>query len=256
MNTSTSIVISDLHVPNQAQPVVKLVLDFIRSEKPDRVHILGDACDFVQISRFDKDPTRKETLQDELDGVRDLLTEIRDAAPKAKIIYSEGNHEFRLRRYLMSEAKGLAGLRALTLEKLLDFKTLRIKFQPQDRPYRIGHLLFTHGQFVSKWSAYSAKRHFERYGCCVIHGHTHRLGAYYHTDLSDTFAAFENGCLSTLTPDYVTAPDWQNGFSVVSHCKGFFSVEQIAVIHQQFCFRGRVFGKMKTNPSNMVEDLS
>jgi len=256
MSTSTSLVLSDLHCPYHDVAVTKMVVDFIRAQRPQRIHLLGDQFDAWSLSKFDKDPTRKETLQDELDCVRDLLTEIRDAAPKAKIIYSEGNHEYRLRKYLMSEAKGLAGLRSLALEKLLDFNTLRIRFQPMDRPYRIGHLLFTHGQFVSRWSGYSAKRHFERFGCCVIHGHTHRLGAYYHTDLSDTFAAFENGCLSTLTPDYMTAPDWQNGFSVVNHCKGFFSVEQVAVIHRQFCFRGRVFGKMKTNPSNVIEDLS
>ena len=40
-----------------------------------------------------------------LDVVLDWLTELRDAAPRAKIIYSEGNHEFRLRKYLRSEAK-------------------------------------------------------------------------------------------------------------------------------------------------------
>ncbi|MDR1493258.1 MAG: hypothetical protein LBT05_11115 [Planctomycetaceae bacterium] len=214
-----SIVINDLHVPFQNAAAVKMAVDFIREQKPGMIHILGDACDFYSVSRFDKDPTRRLNLQEEIDAVRDWLRELRDAAPRSRIIYSEGNHEYRLRKYLMSEAKALAVLRALTLEKLLDFDSLKIRFQPQERPYRIGHLLFTHGQYVSKWSAYSAKRHYERFGCSTIHGHTHRLGAFYHTDLTDCFAAWENGCLSTLTPDYVTAPDWQNGFSVVYHNK-------------------------------------
>ena len=255
-NNNTSIVISDVHLPFSQPVATQMVVDFIRELKPGRIHLLGDILDAQSVSRFDKDPVRKENLQDELDSVRDWLTALRDAAPRAKIIYSEGNHEFRIRKYLMSEAKALAGLRALTLEKLLDFKTLRIKFQPQDRPYRIGHLLFTHGQLISRWSAMSAKRHYERFGCCTIHGHTHRLGAFYHTDISDTFAAFENGCLSTLTPDYVTAPDWQNGFSVVYHSKNFFHVDQVAIIRNRFCFHGKLHEKKNDSITGLVEDLS
>lgn len=255
-NSKTSIVLSDAHVPFNDAKITRLVFDFVRELAPGTIHLLGDLADFYSISKFDKDPARRLNLQEELDSVRDWLRELRDASPKSRIIYSEGNHEFRLRKYLMSEAKALAGLRALTLDKLLDFDSLKIRFQPSDRPYRIGHLLFTHGEFVSRWSAMSAKRHFERFSCCTIHGHTHRLGAFYHTSISDTFAAFENGCLSTLTPDYMTAPDWQNGFSVVHHSKSFFNVEQVSIIHSQFCFRGRMYGKLKSRPASHVEDLS
>ena len=255
-NRSLGLTIADVHAPFQQKAATQMVIDFIRDVRPGTIHILGDACDLFSVSKFDKDPTRKETLQDELDCVRDLLMEIRDAAPRARIIYSEGNHEYRLRRYLRSEAKALAGLRALTLDKLLDFQQLRIRFQPQDRPYRIGHLLFTHGQHVSRWSGMSAKRHFEQFGCCVIHGHTHRLGAFFHTDISDTFGAFETGCLSTLTPDYVTAPDWQNGFSVIYHSKNYFHVDQVAIIKNKFCFHGKLYQKRAAVPSNAVEDLT
>ena len=252
-----SVVVADVHFNAHDPDAVKLVLRFIREQRPGRVHILGDAIDAQSISRYDKDPARTANLQDELDSVRDWLTELRDAAPKAQIIYSEGNHEFRLKKYLRSEAKGLAGLRSLALEELLDFKRLRLHWQPQDRPYRIGHLLFTHGQYVSRWSAMSAKRHYEQYGCCVIHGHSHRLGAFYHTDVTGTIGAWEVGCLSTLNPDYVTAPDWQNGFAVVNHSNnGCFSVELVAIIQNQFWFRGCPFGKQRAIPANIVEDLT
>ncbi|HBT77054.1 MAG TPA: hypothetical protein DEB39_09040 [Planctomycetaceae bacterium] len=251
-----SICISDLHLPSHNVKAVKMVVDFIREQKPGRIHVLGDAIDMWTLSRFDKDPARRLNLQEELDAVRDWLRELRDAAPHSQIIYSEGNHEYRLRKYLMSEAKALAGLRALSLDQLLDFQKLRIRFQTQDRPYRIGHLLFTHGQFVSRWSGMSAKRHFEQFGCCVIHGHTHRLGAFYHTDINDCYGAWEVGCLSTLNPDYVTAPDWQNGFAVVHHSSKYFSVELVAIIRDQFAFRGSLFGRSKATPSTIVEDLS
>ncbi len=247
MTLSTfDICVGDAHIPFESKPVFKMVVNFIRDHPPQRLHLLGDLLDGYSISRFDKDPVRKDNLQDELDSVRQRLTELRDAAPKATLIYSEGNHEYRLRRYLMSEAKALAGLRSLALEKLLDFDKLKIRFQPADRPYRVGQLLFTHGNLVSKWSGASAKRHYEKYGCCVIHGHSHRLGAFYHTDINTTYGAWENGCLCSLTPDYVTAPDWQHGFSVVHYAKHFFHVEQIAITNGQFCYAGQVVGRRMT----------
>jgi len=159
-----NVCLGDIHLPFFDPTAVKMALKFIQQEQPGCVHLLGDLCDMHSLSRYDKDPNRRLNLQEELDIVRDWLTELRDAAPRAKIIYSEGNHEFRLKKYLRSEAKALAGLRALSLDKLLDFDKLHILWQPHDRPYRLGHLLFTHGSLISKWSACSAKRHFERYG--------------------------------------------------------------------------------------------
>ncbi|NQU19771.1 MAG: hypothetical protein HQ567_00700, partial [Candidatus Nealsonbacteria bacterium] len=161
-NNRMGVVLSDVHVPFQDKSVCRMALAFIREHRPATVHLLGDIADFYSISRFTKDPARKEDLQEDLDATRKFLSDVREAAPAARIVFSEGNHEFRLRRYLASEAKALAMLRDLRLERLLDFESLKIRFQPQDRPYRVGPLLFTHGQLVRKWSAASARGHFEK----------------------------------------------------------------------------------------------
>ena len=254
-NSKLHAVLSDLHLPFFDPTAVKMAVEFIREQRPATVHLLGDVGDYFSISRYDKDPVRRLNLQEELDSIRDWLTELRDAASKAKIIYSEGNHEFRLRKYLRSEAKALAGLRALSLEKLLDFDKLHIRWQPQDRPYRVGSLLFTHGQLVSKWSGQTARQHYERYGCCVIHGHTHRLGAFYHTNIMDTFASWENGCLCSMTPEYITSPDWQHGFSVVWTDRDRFHVEQIALIDGVYCYHGKTVRKKgKSTDRPKVDD--
>jgi len=252
------VVLSDVHCPFQDKSACRMALAFIREHRPATVHLLGDVADFYSISRFVKDPARKEDLQADLDATRAFLGQVRDAAPSARIVYSEGNHEFRLRRYLASEAKALAMLRDLRLERLLDFESLGIRFQPQDRPYRVGSLLFTHGQLVRKWSAASARGHFEKYGCCVIHGHSHRLGAFYHRDINDTYAAWENGCLCNLNPDYVTAPDWQHGWSVVWSHRDYFHVEQVAVVKGRYNYHGKVCGRKRLSPTAHfeVEDIA
>ena len=251
------VVLSDVHAPFQDATVCRMALEFIREHRPGTIHLLGDIGDFYSISRFDKDPARREDLQQDLDAARDFLRQLRDAAPAARLIYSEGNHEFRLRKYLRREAKALAQLRNLQLEKLLDFGTLRIRYQSQDRPYRVGSLLFTHGQLVRKWSAHSARGHFEKFGCCVIHGHTHRLGAFYHRDINETWGAWENGCLCNLNPDYVTAPDWQHGWSVVWTHRDYFHVEQVAVVKGRYNYHGKMHGRRRLSPTALfeVEDL-
>jgi len=256
-NRRMGVVLSDVHVPFQDKSVCRMALAFIREHRPATVHLLGDIGDFYSVSRFDKDPSRKEDLQQDLDATRDFLAEVREAAPRARVIYSEGNHEFRLRRYLRSEAKALAMLRDLRIEKLLGFDELRIRFQPHDRPYRVGSLLFTHGQLARKWSGASARGHFERFGTCCIHGHTHRLGAFYHRDIGDTYVAHENGCLCNLNPDYVTAPDWQSGWSVVWSQRDYFHVEQIAVVKGRFNYHGKMYGRRRLSPTANfeVEDL-
>ncbi len=241
--------LGDIHLPHADPVAVNMAVAFIKTQRPGTIHLLGDVGDYFSISRYDKDPMRRLNLQEELDAIRDWLAELREAAPRAKIIYSEGNHEFRLRRYLRSEAKALAGLRALSLEKLLDFDKLHIRFQSQDRPYRIGSLLFTHGQLVAKWSGQTARQHYEKFGCCVIHGHTHRLGAFYHRNIESTFGCWENGCLCSLNPDYTTAPDWQHGFSVVWMNQDRFHVEQVALIDGVYCYHGRTVGRRKTSAS-------
>jgi UDP-2,3-diacylglucosamine pyrophosphatase LpxH len=252
------VVASDIHAPFQDRAVVNLLLRFIRDHKPGYVHLLGDIVDCYQISRFSKDPLRKENLQDELDAGRRFLQRVRDAAPRSRIIYSEGNHEKRLTKYLRSTAPELAGLRCLQLPELLSFDELGVKYRSEQNPYRVGSLLFTHGQVVRKWAAWSAKGHWEKFGCCVIHGHTHRLGTFYHRDIDDTYGAWENGCLCDLNPEYVVAPDWQHGWSVVWSDKEYFHVEQIIVVKGRFNYHGRMHGRKRLSPTAIfeVEDVS
>jgi len=258
VNKRLGVVISDVHIPFQDKTVCRMALNFISEHRPAAIHLLGDISDFYSISRFVKDPSRKEDLQDDLDQTKVFLAEVRDAAPSARLIYSEGNHEFRLRKYLASEAKALALLRDLRLEHLLSFDQLRIRFQPHDQPYRIGSLLFTHGSLIRKWSGDSARAHYEKYGTCVIHGHTHRLGAFYHRDVNDIHAGWENGCLCSLNPDYATAPDWQHGWSVVWTYGDYFHVEQIAIVKGRYNYHGKIYGKRQLSPTAVfeVEDLS
>ena len=72
-------------------------------------------------------------------------------------------------------------------------------------------------------------------------GHTHRLGIYYRRNRGGVHAAYENGCLCSLEPEYAQYPDWQQGFSVVHVDKGgFFNVQQIPIIGRKTFLYGGV----------------
>jgi len=236
--------------------VVRMLLRFLADQRPHGIHILGDLVDFYPISRFDRDPTRATGLQVELDAARKFLDTLRTTCPHAKIILSEGNHEYRLRRYLWRQAPELSALRCLELGKLLGLAELGIDYRAHNQPYRLASLLLTHGQLVRKWSGYTARGHFEKYGCCVLHGHSHRLASFYHRELGDTFGAWENGCLCVLDPEYAIAPDWQHGWSVVWTTGDVcFHVEQVIVIKGRFNYHGCLFGRRDNNKTN-VEQLA
>ena len=240
------VVLSDQHIPFQDPVLEQLSIDFLKEHKPKVIHLLGDILDFYSLSRFDKDPARLVTLQEELDGATQYFEKLRAACPKARIIYSEGNHENRLRRYLWSQARALSNLRTLTYEELLGLKKYKIEWVDSHSPYRIGNLLFIHGELVRRASGASAKGHMDKFGCNVIHGHTHRLGAHYHRTFDTMMGAWENGCLCTLDPEYAVKPDWQNGWSIVWFHGDNFHVEQVCVVNGEYVYHGKLHKARKS----------
>jgi UDP-2,3-diacylglucosamine pyrophosphatase LpxH len=231
-------VVNDQHFPFQDPIAIGLSTDFIRVHKPEVIHVLGDLLDFYCLSRFDKDPNRKGCLQGEIDEAKDYLAELRKACPRATIKYSLGNHENRLQKYIWQNSEELASLRSLSLPHLLELEKLKISCHDDLHPYHEGPLLFVHGSIARKHSGYSAKAHYDRFGCPVIHGHTHRLGSYYHRVWDTQHGAWENGCLCSLDPHYLLKPDWQQGFSAIYFEGNHFTVNSVPIINGTYVWFG------------------
>lgn len=235
--------IGDTHGVFVEQPVWKAVLDFIKDFKPDQINLLGDMIDFYEISRFDKNPMRRVVLGREIDFTREVvLAEVRRAAPKARIKWSEGNHENRLKRFLWSRAPELASLPGLDMRSLFNLGKLKIEYLEGN--IEVGDVQLTHGHMARKHSGFTAKAMLEDYGSSVIHNHTHRLGAHYKTDRGGKYLAFENGCLCSFDMEYIKgSPNWQHGFSVAwlmpDNTTHF---EQLEIKDGGFMYGGKFFG--------------
>ena len=249
----TGLIYGDTHgqfVDPEAEAVLLAVM---RDFKPAKVVHVGDAVDCYTISSFDKDPCRKEGLQDEIDAARSHLAKARKASGDAEFYLLEGNHEDRLRRALwgaygaMREVVKLREFqRTITWPSLLETEALGIEFVPTHRqPVKdiFKKFIVKHGDIVKKWSASTAQGEYLRYGKSGASGHVHRLGLFFHRDWNGNHVWAETGCLCKLNPGYARDPDWQQGFLVATFESktGAFQLEPIYIHKGRAVWRGKEY---------------
>jgi UDP-2,3-diacylglucosamine pyrophosphatase LpxH len=243
--------LSDLHIPYHDPFAWQLTLNIVKRVLPTGINLLGDMMDFYRLSVFDKDPSRFEDggLQNELDQWYRMARELKAAAPtNCRFRYLKGNHEDRLRRYLMRNPE-LHGLRVLELEALMRVDDLGIEYCEDEIEIAKGTLIGKHGNVVRKDSAYSAKGELEkeRYAISTISGHTHRLGTHYVTTRLGVVKANENGCLCMLNPEFVKNPNWQQGFTMTTHWgEDLFHTEDIPFLNYGERLKAVVLGDVVT----------
>lgn len=221
------VVLSDIHFPYQDNKALNAALGFMEYNEVDEIILNGDILDFYDVSSFDKDPERINSLQQELYLADKFFKKLRALKPNAKIIFIKGNHEYRLERYLKKHPE-LYSLEALKLPNLLGLSKYDIGYI--DKHYKLGSLKITHGSIVRKFSSYSAHAELDKNDCSGISGHVHRLGVCYRQTPTRYLAWFESGCLCDINPEYVDSPDWHQGFLYGSIEKDSFAVDIIPIV--------------------------
>jgi len=247
----TAVVFGDTHYPFHDPSAVAVVLGIIEDVQPDVVAHLGDLVDCWQISRWDKDPARVDTLQENLDQARTLLHQIAQVAPKARRVLLEGNHEERLTRAVFSmegAARELARLKvfqqSMTWPVLLGLEAIGWEWVPQrdqSKTRVLPKVITKHGTIVRKWGGYTARGEWEKYGASGVSGHTHRAGVFKHRDANGTATWIECGCTCDLEPSYGTDFDWAQACVVLSwNANRRLMAEELVVIRNGAAlWRGR-----------------
>jgi len=247
MRREKAVVINDLHIPFQDHVTVELVERFLKDFKPDVLFLNGDIADFWDVSTFMKDPRDGIGLSDELREVRTQLSTFVGLAKR--VIYLEGNHSFRLRKYIVRNAKELIGLTGLSIEEQLGLTGLGIGYVRsigRESTYLYGDVLIGHFNKVNKHSAYTAKNLLESKGISLIQGHTHRAGMHVKTTFDRTLVAIENGCLCDLRPNYVATPDWQQALTVIyKDNQGHCEMHLILIDNHKFTFNKKTYKEKK-----------
>lgn len=247
----TVVVAGDFHFPYHDPYAVSLFLKFVSWLQPHTIVLNGDIIDFYSLSKYDKDPRRLLSLQDEIDTAVLFLRLLRKICPKSKIYFIEGNHEERLRRWL-SRHPEVSCLRALTITQLLELNSLKIQYVPYEQYLMPStQYILHHGTITRSQSSYTARANVDSWCMSGINNHTHRMGTYYKSALGMKVKWFENGCLCSLHPEYVKGPpvNWQHGFCVVNIFPQanktihhpITHVEPIHIEDYTFCYRDQVF---------------
>lgn len=250
----TALLYGDSHFPHQDESALAIVQAIAEDTQPDFLVHVGDLLDCYSLSRYDKDPKRKETLQDEIDQARMHLATMRLASPKSRFLLLEGNHEDRLRRTLWNldgPASVLASLtafnKAMSWPALLGTEEMGVEFIPANEQTKQTHLpkfILKHGTVVRPTSGATAAGEWKKYSKSGASGHTHRLGQFYHRDQNGNHVWVETGCTCSITPDYTLDPDWQQGavFMSFEEKTGAFQAETIYIHNGLAVFRGRCYG--------------
>ncbi len=232
---------SDLHAPFQDNNAFELAIKFARDLKPHAL-IIHEFCDWYSISKFNKDPDRCENLQDDLDVAVRLLEKLRKNFPKTSITMLSSNHDKRLKRYLWTDAKGLNSLRDLTVPAQLHLNDLDIAYK--EYVFFRKTVLFKHGDVIRQHSAYTARAELDKEGISGCSGHTHRLGIHHRSDRTGDTVWVENGCLCTLTPEWVKGPaNWQNGLGVFTFKDGkkHFHPGYVQIINGEILYGDKLY---------------
>jgi len=93
LGTSISVgILSDVHIPYHDEQALAAAVAYLRKRKPDVLLLNGDFADFYTISRYTKNP-KKRNFKQEVKLLREGLAWLRSQFASSRIIYKLGNHD-------------------------------------------------------------------------------------------------------------------------------------------------------------------
>jgi len=223
MDLKVALNIPDCHIPWHDEGAYSIMLEVAKHVDKktgiDEINIMGDYADFYWVSLHSKLPeamSMHHTLKTEIDTVRQKLEELRTLFPKAKIQFIEGNHEYRLARYLTAKAPELYDF--FTVQDLFRLDDLDIIFHPFGKAqlvrclgtdYCLRHQPFNMGKHCAAGTAHSK--------CISLgFGHTHRKQSYTFMDaLRRELTCYSMGWLGDRAApvfSYMDTDNWAQSF--------------------------------------------
>jgi len=226
-------VLSDIHVPYHDEAALRAAVDQLQGDRIDALVLNGDIADFYAISRYTKDP-KKRNFKAEVSATREMLAWIRSQFPGIPIVFKAGNHEERWNHWLWQHAPEISDEKRMGLDQWLDMEDHGIEFVQDQRPIMAGLLPILHGHEKGKGfvaPVNQARGAFLRLQHTVLEGHGHRTSAHCEPDMfgREVFC-WSTGCLCDLRPEYARINKFNHGFaSVRVQADGQFDVSNFRI---------------------------
>ena len=211
------LVLSDIHAPYHNIESITLALQHAKKSKPDALLLNGDTIDCHRLSRFIKDP-KKRNFKLELDTFKALF-DIFEKELKCKIYFKIGNHEERYEHFLYEKAGELVGIEEFEFANIIKARARGIEMIGGKKPMKLNNLWGIHGhEYVGGISApvNPARGLFLRSKVSCFQGHNHQSSSHVESRLSgESIATYSIGCLSELFPEYMPFNKWNHGFAEI-----------------------------------------
>jgi predicted phosphodiesterase len=232
------LVASDAHYwPGEASTAHKAFVTLIKELKPKAVVMNGDVFDGAKISRHDPlYGTNPPTVREELDACRERLGEIEKAFNNAALIWTYGNHDSRLWRYLKTNSPEVEGMPGMDV----------FDYFPG---WRHCYLVEVNKDTIIKhrWhnGVHATYNNTLKGGRSIVTGHLHRLQVSAWGDYNGRRYGVDTGTLAEPSHEsfaYLegSPTPWASGFVVLTYHKGqMLHPEIVEVINGVAYFRGK-----------------
>ena len=210
-------ILSDIHVPYHNIESITAAITFCKKEKPDALLLNGDTIDCHRLSRYTKDP-KKRNFKLELDTFKALI-EVFKKQLNCKIYFKIGNHEERYEHFLQEKAGELIGIEEFEFENILKARAEGIEVIGDKRYMMLNDLCGIHGhEYVGGISApvNPARGLNLKAKVSCFQGHNHQVSEHSEPTMTGKMVTtWSLGCLSELHPAYMPLNRWSHGFAIV-----------------------------------------
>ena len=210
-------ILSDVHLPYHNIDALTCAISYLQKEKVDAVLLNGDTMDCHHLSRFTRDP-KKRDFKYELDTLKSFI-EVIEKQLKCKIFFKVGNHEARYEKFLMEKAHELKGIEEFQFENIIKSRAKGIDMIDSNRYMKLNELNGIHGhEYIGGISApvNVARGLYLRGKVSAFQGHNHSTSEHSETDMNGKITTtWSIGCLSELHPAYMPLNKWNWGCAMV-----------------------------------------
>lgn len=224
-------ILSDVHIPYHDEAALAAAVAYLKKRKPDVLLLNGDFADFYTISRYTKNP-KKRNFKREVKLLREGLSWLRSQFASSRIVYKLGNHDERYDHWLFNHAVEICDLPNTRLPSILGAKKLGIEFVGDKRPVMAGKLAVFHGHELTSGPfipAMPSRSAFLRTTASVMVGHHHRTSTHTQPNWKhEEIVCWSVGCLSDLNPEYNPVNAHNHGLAWIDVDEdGQFSVQNL-----------------------------
>lgn len=241
IRNGTVLVFSDAHFwPGIRSAAFRALVMFAENMKPAAIVCNGDAFDGASISRWPRIGwDAKPSVKEEIKACTERLTEIEDAAGKARLFWPLGNHDARFETRLAQVAPEFEGLNGFHLKDKFP------KWAPCWSLFVNGCTVIKH-RF--KGGIHATHNNTLWAGRTIVTGHLHSLKVTPFTDYAGTRWGVDTGTLADPNGDQFVdysednPKNHRSGFAVLTYHNGSLLMPELArvVDDSSVDFRGQI----------------